>query len=185
MSLVASVAAIETLSNLPPIPANTPKTSRFKGFLKEFAGTGTELLASKPYKLRRDISHDGNLLREELFDGGFTLGGFVEQMLFPSDVTKATHIALVNWLISQQSWFALSLDSTSDKPYSYRPVAHLDGWAPLPPPIPRRRVPARQPGIPKNLLPQRAGRVLRLHQPPLLKNWHHTIYEVCEGAGGY
>ena len=80
----------------------TTKTKRFKEFLNKYApGAGTESLAARLYKIRGDISHDGDLLREELFDGGFTVGGSDEQMIFPHDVTKTTHVALVNWLISQ------------------------------------------------------------------------------------
>ena len=100
MSLLASVSSIETLQNF-GADAGTSKTKRFKEFFKENAGPGAESLAAKLYKIRGDISHDGDLLREELFDGGFTIGGGDEQMLFPLAVTQATHIALVNWLISQ------------------------------------------------------------------------------------
>ena len=98
MSLVASVSSIETLQNFGAVP-KTSKTTRFKEFFKKYAGPGAETLATKLYKIRGDISHDGELLREELFDRGFTIGGHDEQMLFPGDVTRATHIALVNWLI--------------------------------------------------------------------------------------
>ena len=38
----------------------------------KYAGSGTESLAAKLDKIRGDISHDGDLLREELFDSGFT-----------------------------------------------------------------------------------------------------------------
>lgn len=100
MSLVASVSSIETLQNFGAVPG-TSKTKRFKEFFKRYAGPGAESLATKLYKIRGDISHDGELLREELFDGGFTIGGHDEQMLFPGHVTRVTHIALVNWLITQ------------------------------------------------------------------------------------
>jgi len=74
-------------------------TKRFEEFFKKYAASGTESLAAKLYKIRSDIPHDGDLLREELFDGGFTLGRRDEQMIFPCDVTRATHITLVNWLV--------------------------------------------------------------------------------------
>ena len=120
MSLLASVSAIETLVNFSDDPGpscpecGVPPTiqkcgacgspryrlnSRFKEFLMEFAGPETESLAAKLYDIRGRISHDGDLLREELFASGFTKGGKDEQMIFQHSVTLATHNALVNWLI--------------------------------------------------------------------------------------
>lgn len=121
MALVAFVSAIETLVNFMDNPgpscqecgapssieickdSRAPRyrlTSRFKQFLKEFAGSGLKC-AAKLYKYRSNISHDGDLLREELLDSGFTKGGDDEQMIFRHEINKVTHIALVNWLISQ------------------------------------------------------------------------------------
>ena len=53
------------------------------------------------------------------------------------------------------------------------------------PPVTRTWVPTRQPSLPKNLLPQRAWRVLLLHQAALLEDGDYGFYEVYEGAGGY
>ncbi len=123
MSLLASVSAIETLVNFSADPGpscrecgvspsiekcgvcGSPRyrlNSRFKEFLMDFAGPETESLAGKLYNIRGRISHDGDLLREELFDSGFTKGGKDEQMIFQHSVTLATHIALVNWLINNR-----------------------------------------------------------------------------------
>ena len=121
MSLVASVSAIETLVNFmdspgpscqecgaPPSVEICPQCgapryrlgSRFRDFLSDFAGVEAKF-ANKLYSYRSNISHHGDLLREELFDSGFTKGGEDEQMIFQLTVRQATHIALVNWLISQ------------------------------------------------------------------------------------
>ena len=67
-------------------------------------------MANKLYTYRSNIAHDGDLLREELFDSGFTKGGDDEQMIFQYAVKGVTHIALVNWLIAQAGTVAEEVD---------------------------------------------------------------------------
>lgn len=122
MSLVAAVAAIETLANSDnPASDRCPEcgihssiercpkcgaaryrlTSRFKKFIHDHAGSGLGNFADQLYVFRGNISHAGELLREELFESGFTTGGKDEQMIFRYDCVRITHLAIVKWLIAQ------------------------------------------------------------------------------------
>lgn len=87
MALVAAASAIETLANLGDSPeaANCPEcgtpssiekcsncgvpryrlTSRFRNFMLKYAGTESGQLANKLYRFRGNISHAGDLLRQE------------------------------------------------------------------------------------------------------------------------
>ena len=123
MSLVAEVSAIETLVHWgDPDPERCDKcntflgpdtcdacgntkhglTRRFREFMMPYAGTSTKKLANRMYDLRSLVSHQGDLLRDDLFDSGFNTGDDDKQFFLQMNASKATRLAIVRWFIAQE-----------------------------------------------------------------------------------
>ena len=121
MSLVTEVSAIETLVHWEDPDPETCRCGaflgpdkcsvcgntkhglrrRFRDFITNYAGESNRTIANEMYDHRSSVAHRGDLLRDDLFDSGFNVGGKDEQMIFRITASKVTRIAIVRWFVSQ------------------------------------------------------------------------------------
>lgn len=112
LALIALVSAIETIMNYGVKSkekcneCGAPRlqiTKRFKDFIIEYGSPNLKKIAGLLYKFRSKISHNGNLLSEDLYDIGFFVGDINKHELLVESAPEVTQVVILNWLLRQET----------------------------------------------------------------------------------